>query len=141
MNRTGMRKALAVAALTTLGLAACSSDDAKKSDATTAPTEAPSGTEAPAGTDAPSGTEAPSGGEATVSIENFSFSIPSGVTAGSEVKVTNNDGFGHTFTDKGGAFKVQVGGGESGTFTAPAAGTYSVYCEIHPSMTGELTVA
>jgi plastocyanin len=82
------------------------------------------------------------GGTAGVVIANFKFSVSS-VKAGSTVTVTNNDTTTHTVTaDDGTSFNVQVPGGKSATFTAPAkAGSYKFHCNIHPTtMKATLTV-
>jgi plastocyanin len=79
---------------------------------------------------------APPTGE--VVIADFAFSGPA-VALGATVNVRNNDSAPHTVTGDG--FDVEVGGGASGAFTAPAApGTYSYTCLIHPTMTGSLVV-
>jgi plastocyanin len=136
-----------MAAVATLAIAGCGSD--KKSTSTTAgaATTAAAGaaTTAAAGaatTAAATGsTGAPASG-AGITIKDFKFDIPSGLTAGATVTITNSDGPTHTFSDKGGKFDVRVSGsGGQGTLTVPAAGTYSVICKIHSSMSGTLTVA
>src|SRR5439155_4528334 len=64
---------------------------------------------------------------------------------GDSVTWTNNDGFGHTATTKGGAPEAFDSGTLSGgkqfsrTFTLP--GTYNYQCNIHgASMSGSITV-
>jgi plastocyanin len=120
---------LAVTIVALAGLAACSSD--KKSSSPAATTQPP----AAATTAAP-----PAGGGAEVTIQNFSFSVPASVPVGTQITITNKDGFGHTFTDSGGAFSVSVSGGKSATLTIDKAGTYNVVCQIHPQMKVALTV-
>ena len=153
MKRTA-RAALGLTAIATFAISACGSDS--KPDTTTGPvsTEAPAGSTAPAGSaapaasDAPAGSEAPAGSQApagaaagTITIKDFKFDIPSGLKAGDTVMITNADKANHTFTDKDGKFDVKVDAGKSVEFTVPAAGTYSIICTIHPSMSGEMTVA
>ncbi len=73
-------------------------------------------------------------------IENLEFHDMT-VPSGEEVTVTNRDDFGHTFSFDGDAIEALVlGGGESGSFTAPAPGAYPIFCEIHGSMTATLDV-
>ena len=88
---------------------------------------------------------APGGGAAkttgaTLTISGFAFGSPLTVTPGTKVSVHNADGATHTVT--GDAFDTgTVAGGADASFTAPGApGTYRFSCQIHPSMTGSLTV-
>jgi plastocyanin len=83
---------------------------------------------------------APSAGT-TVEISDFTFSAPS-AGPGSTVSVANRDGFPHTVSADDGSFESgTVDAGATGTFVAPAApGTYQFHCEIHPQMSGTLTV-
>jgi plastocyanin len=82
---------------------------------------------------------APAGG--SLEISGFQFGAAS-VGAGGQVTVSNRDGAPHTATSDDGAFDSgQVGGGSTGAFVAPSQpGTYSFHCEIHPDMSGTLTV-
>ena len=84
-------------------------------------------------------TGAPAG--ASLDISNFQFSATT-VGAGGQVTVSNRDGAPHTVTSDDGAFDSgQVGGGGTGAFTAPSQpGTYTFHCQIHPDMSGTLTV-
>jgi plastocyanin len=88
---------------------------------------------------------APAGGAPTpvaIAIADFSFGQPRTVGAGAVVQVSNADAEAHTLTAENGAFDTgSVDGGSTVTFTAPnAPGTYEFYCDIHPSMTGQLVV-
>jgi plastocyanin len=104
-----------------------------------APTAAPAGGGygTPAG--GTGGGAAPAGG--SLEISGFQFGAAS-VGAGGQVTVSNRDGAPHTVTSDDGAFDSgQVGGGSTGAFVAPGQpGTYSFHCEIHPDMSGTLTV-
>lgn len=64
------------------------------------------------------------------------------ITVGDTVTWTNSDTVPHTVTsDDGGPLDsgiIDGGGSWSYTFTEP--GTYSFYCEVHPSMQGTVTV-
>jgi plastocyanin len=83
---------------------------------------------------------APSAGT-TVEISDFTFSAPT-AGPGSSVTVANRDGFPHTVSADDGSFESgTVGAGATGAFVAPTApGTYQFHCEIHPQMSGTLTV-
>lgn len=116
-----IRAGVAFGAVGVLVLAGCSSDE-KSSDPTTTTTTG--------------------GGAATgIIIEGFAFKLPASVKAGTAIDISNLDGARHTFTDRGGAFSVEVDGNGSSTVTIEKAGTYSVTCQIHDSMSGTLTVA
>jgi plastocyanin len=77
---------------------------------------------------------------ATLTISGFAFGPPLTVSPGATVSVRNLDSAPHTVT--GATFDSgTVAGGSVGSFTAPTvAGTHRLTCEIHPSMTGSLTV-
>src|SRR5215207_7784777 len=100
------------------------------------------------GNSGPSAGAAPSAGGSSgtpsaITISNFKFS-PSTlrVKDGSRIKVANDDSAPHTVTsDDGNSFDSgTVASGASTTVQAPAAGTYSYHCTIHPFMKGELVV-
>jgi plastocyanin len=79
---------------------------------------------------------------AAVSAINFAFS-PSSLTikVGTSVTFTNRDAATHTFTANGGAFNSgDVGTNQSYAFTFATAGSYAYHCQIHPYMTGTITV-
>jgi plastocyanin len=76
----------------------------------------------------------------TLTISGFKFSSIS-VAPGSTVTVQNKDSAGHTVNVNGTKIDLTVGGGETGTFVAPAkAGTFTLTCDFHPSMQGSLVV-
>lgn len=64
------------------------------------------------------------------------------VAPGQVVEVIDEDGEPHTLTATDGAFDTgSFDGNSPGMFTAPVEpGTYEFTCEIHPTMTGTLTV-
>lgn len=140
IHRHPFRFAAAALVVSTFGLAACGGSD-DTTDATEAPaaTEAPVVTDAPAATEAPAATDAPAAGGAVLTIAEFAFSDLT-VAAGTEITLTNDDGFTHTVTDEGDVFDVSVSGGSSEALTIDAAGTYSIVCKIHPSMKGTIVV-
>lgn len=89
--------------------------------------------------DASSSATSPAGGVELL-VEGFAFA-PVSVAAGATVTVVNRDGDAHTVTASDATFDAFVPGGGSASFAAPAtAGTYSFVCDIHPSMSGRLTV-
>jgi plastocyanin len=81
-------------------------------------------------------------GTASIAIADFSFGQPRTVPGGSVVQVSNADAEAHTLTAEDGTFDTgSVDGGTVVSFTAPTVpGTYSFYCDIHPTMTGSLVV-
>jgi plastocyanin len=91
---------------------------------------------------APKGQAPSAGGASTaaLTISGFAFGAPLTVSPGTKVAVSNRDSAPHAVS--GSAFDTgTVAANASGAFTAPAAaGTYRFTCEIHPSMTGSLTV-
>lgn len=97
-----------------------------------------------AGTTAPqeeSPSEGSGGSVDAITIEGFAFTDVT-VAPGATVEVTNADSTGHTVTsDDDDWDEVSLGADESGSLTAPdAPGAYTFHCEIHPTMTGTLTV-
>ncbi|NYF97544.1 cupredoxin domain-containing protein [Janibacter cremeus] len=80
--------------------------------------------------------------EVTITISDFTYSVPDSVPAGAEITVTNSDEVGHTVTaDSGDTFDVAVEPGATVTFTAPeSAGEYAFHCIPHPAMTSTLVV-
>jgi len=84
-----------------------------------------------------------SGTPSAITISNFKFSPGTlRVQDGARIKVANDDSAPHTVTaDDGHSFDSgTVDSSASGTFTAPAPGTYSYHCTIHPFMKGKLVV-
>ncbi len=88
----------------------------------------------------PTVTAPANGAEPVITISSFAFET-SAVSAGDTVRIVNLDSAPHTVTANDGTFSVFVDAGAETTFTAPAAGTYAFFCEVHPSMTGVLAVA
>lgn len=90
----------------------------------------------------PSDSNTSNSSAADVTIDNFAFG-PSTleVATGTEVTWTNKQGSPHTITADDGSFtsdNVPQDGTFSFTFLTP--GTYAYHCEIHPNMTGTITV-
>jgi plastocyanin len=132
MNRPHLNRRVTSAALGLLAVVtftACGGDDDSSDTSTAAPD-----TSAGGGSD----TSAASGGGVTIADFTISsFEVP----AGTEFTIANNDGATHTYSERNGLFAVRVSGGATGTVTVAEAGTYDVFCEIHPSMTATLTVS
>lgn len=129
-----VRTLLAAATVLALALGACGDDDGGDGAGDGASDAATS-----------SSTEATDDGaaEGAATIEARDFTLTSiEVAPGTEVEVVNTDEAAHTVTSDDAAFDSgNVAGGGTGTFTAPdEAGEYAFHCEIHPSMTGTLTV-
>ncbi len=78
-----------------------------------------------------------------ITIQNFEFGAPVTVAPDSTLAVTNADTAPHTLTFTDGT--VDTGTVEPGSTVvvqAPSTpGTYTFFCAIHPSMTGQLIVA
>lgn len=136
---TTARLLAALTAVTLLG-AACGSGDAAIPDATASPRAADA---APA--------SASGDGDAEVRIKDFAY-IPEDleVAAGTTVRWTNEDFFGHTVTsgtpeDRTDTFdgvlgEVAQAQGTSYSFTFDEAGPHDYFCRFHPSMTATVTV-
>ena len=77
-----------------------------------------------------------------IDISGFDFTPGAVVTGGQTIEVANADGAPHTLTSTDGLFDTGIiDGNGTGSFVAPTApGTYSFFCELHPSMRGEFTV-
>jgi plastocyanin len=150
MIRAIARHAMVVSMVGAIALSACSSGS--DSAGTTA---APDATDAagPVATDAgapgetdplpveatePTAAPAPADG-ATLTIKEFAFSAVT-ATAGQPFTLSNEDGFAHTVTNRDDLFDVRVEGGTTESLTVAEPGTYDIFCRIHPSMSGTITV-
>lgn len=133
-------RAVGLAVVLATGLAACGDDDDGDVDAADTTSSSASGS---AGSDEAYGDR--SGGDdatgSAVMAKDFAFTDAT-AAAGAEVAFENDDDVPHTLTADDGAFDTgNVEGGSSEAVTAPSEpGDYSFHCEIHPSMTGTLTV-
>jgi plastocyanin len=89
------------------------------------------------------GPQPPGDGATEVAIRNFAYAPPAlTVVTGTAVSWTNEDEAPHTVTaDDGESFESTLLD-QGGTYqlAAPAPGTYEYHCEVHPFMTGTLTV-
>ena len=63
------------------------------------------------------------------------------VTKGTTVTWTNNDNMTHTVTADDNSFDSgNIGNGGTFSFTFKNTGSFAYHCNIHPSMTGSVTV-
>lgn len=118
------RSFVLLVALTLVFVSACSGDEGGETT-TTAPADG-------------NGGGVPSG----ITIDSFTFTPGElTVSVGDTVTWTNEQGVGHTATADGGEWNsgtLPTGGEFSHTFDE--SGTFTYFCSIHPSMTGEITV-
>ena len=78
----------------------------------------------------------------SVAIEDFYFEpANAAIRPGDTIIWVNEGNEPHTVTSVDGQFDSEVlNPGDSFMLTFPEAGTFSYYCEIHPSMTGSVSV-
>jgi uncharacterized delta-60 repeat protein len=110
---------------------------------TTTPTITATATRTNTATATATGTPTPcSSATQTVSIMDFAFSPQSKtVYVGETVRWTNNGSANHTSTSDTGVWNSgTMSPGATFNFTFSAPGTYTYKCNIHPSMTGTITV-
>jgi plastocyanin len=154
------RRSFAAVAAISLILAACGDDDEESSgaeatqpaaaEATSPPADTaggrgdygPSATEAAApGTDPSAAGDAAAADGAEIVISGFAFSEDITVPAGTTVVVRNDDSAPHTFTADDGSFDSgNIDGGATFEMTFTEAGTFAFHCNVHPAMTGTITV-
>jgi len=126
-------------AMCALGLTACSSDDGGGS--TGAQTGATGATQDGDCTDLTG-----EGATFTITISDFAFD-PNCFTASASqgISIENQDAADHTFTITGTEVDVPIAAGQ--TFNgepisgAVSPGTYDFLCTLHPTMTGQITIA
>jgi plastocyanin len=81
------------------------------------------------------------GGVPQITIAEFAFS-PATATPGATVSITNSDDFEHTVSADDGSFDTGLIAGisTSSIVAPPTAGVYFFFCQVHPSMSGQLIV-
>lgn len=101
-----------------------------------------SGDDGAAGADAgDEGDGGDAGSSGGIVISGFAYQVPNGIVVGDTITVTNEDGAPHTFTAEDGSFGTStLSGGDSEDVTFDSAGEFAVFCEIHSSMSGSVTV-
>jgi len=128
---------IAMLALLALLMSACGSSSTSATAATSAhPTTTTTGASS-------SSASTKAATSLTIVIKNYAFHPDKAVVApGAHLVIENEDSVTHTFTSTTGAFNTgDIHPGEKATLDAPTkAGKYPFYCEIHPFMTGVLTV-
>ncbi len=107
---------------------------------TAVPTLAPTPTPTPAATSTPEPAAAPTELTANADIQNFTHEDLA-VQVGTTVVWANQDGAPHTTTEAEGQWDSGIlQQGESFSFTFTDVGVFSYRCDIHRTMTGEVTV-
>ena len=124
--------------LSAIGLSACSQASP------TAPVQTPPAQPPPPvdQTSPPQGQPTQTPVTAQVTLSNFAFSPTTVVLpVGSTVIWTNKDSVTHTVTSNSGLFDSgNLAQGKTFSFTFNQAGTFQYLCNLHPSMTGKITV-
>lgn len=132
----GMRsRAMLVSLVVLLVITACSEGETTQPETTTT-TSAATATTQEATTTAPPA-------EATLSIRMaaFAFSGDDSGSVGDTVRIVNNDDFSHTWTSTDQAFHSgTLGPGDEFLYTFEQPGTFSYFCQIHPEMSGTITI-
>lgn len=131
---------------------ACSSDDTSSVDTASVDTAsvdsvadtADTAVADSAGSD-DAASDAPASNGAAIGIKDSRYDPTDiEIAVGESVTFTNNDGYDHTVTSKDDSTIEYDSGkfGEGETFeqTYDEAGSYSFFCEIHPTMRGTVTV-
>ena len=77
----------------------------------------------------------------TLTIDNFAFKLPSTVSPGEKLMITNKDGVAHTVTLSKAHIDVSVPANGKAMLTAPSkAGSYAITCDYHSNMHGTMDV-
>jgi plastocyanin len=80
----------------------------------------------------------------TLTIQGRSFGVAPETAPGASFQIDNRDSVNHTFTSADDLWtSVDVRAASNVEFTVPAdlaAGSYNFVCQIHPDMSGRLTV-
>lgn len=133
LRRSTVAAAIAVGVL----LAGCGGEEADAPTTPPAATDTDEPTAPPAATD----TDDDASDPAIIVISSFTFNGPESVPVGTTIEIRNNDSAPHSWTSPDGVFDSgTLAMGDSFEFTFDEAGEYEFFCEIHPSMTGSITV-
>ena len=125
----GRTRAMALAAVAAFALVACGGDDDGNGGV---------------GSPEPAGGGDGGTGAADITISGLAFNPSTlDVAPGDTISVTNEDGPTHTFTADDGSFDEELAPGDSADVTVEGESGTEIpfHCEIHPSMTGTLTLA
>lgn len=134
-----MRRTVTLICLLAIVAAACGGEQQATPPETTTTAAATPTTDADATTTTAGDDESPP--TLAIAIAGFQFSGDETGAVGDTVQVTNSDSVGHTWTSTDGAFHSGViGSGETFTFTFEEPGTYPFFCQIHPAMSGTITI-
>ncbi|HEX6131904.1 MAG TPA: cupredoxin domain-containing protein, partial [Actinomycetota bacterium] len=125
----GRTRAMVLAAVAAFSLVACGGDDDGNGGA---------------GSPEPAGNGDAGTGAADITISGLAFNPSTlDVAPGDTISVTNEDGPTHTITADDGSFDEELAPGDSADVTVEGESGTEIpfHCEIHPSMTGTLTLA
>jgi len=125
----GRTRAMVLAAVAAFALVACGGDDDGNGGV---------------GSPEPAGGGDGGTGAADITISGLAFNPSTlDVAPGDTISVTNEDGPTHTFTADDGSFDEELAPGDSADVTVEGESGTEIpfHCEIHPSMTGTLTLA
>ena len=131
---------LAFSLFALLALSACaSSTGGTTAPAASAPSAAPAASAPAAGGGCSTSSEAAA---VTVNIQNFAFDPPVVTAAvGETIGWTNADAAPHTATTDDGACDTgNIAQDATAGLVFDAAGTYTYHCNVHPNMTGTITI-
>ena len=131
---------LAFSLFALLALSACaSSTGGTTAPAASAPSAAPAASAPAAGGGCSTSSEAAA---VTVNIQNFAFDPPEVTAAvGETISWTNADSAPHTATPDDGACDTgNIAQNATAGLVFDAAGTYTYHCNVHPNMTGTITI-
>jgi len=146
MNKSVLGTILAIVAiLAVVGVVMVNKDDTEPTVQQTPSSTNQTDTESTGNNGTTGGTTPEATETNAVDIQNSAFS-PSNITVkkGSTVTWTNKDSLQHTVTpdDETAEFKASnsLSRNESYSVTFNTAGTYTYHCDLHPDMTGTVTV-
>ncbi len=78
---------------------------------------------------------------ATITIVDLSFTGSASIAVGEPLTIVNSDTLAHTWTAEDFSFNSgNISPGAQYTHTFDEAGVYAYFCEVHPEMTGAVTV-
>ena len=139
-----IRKTVILGAVTALALSACSTENEVTATNSTALATGPTTSTAVQQTSTVPQTTSTTGStvDATVTIDNFSFSVATTASVGTPITIENQDSASHTWTSVDDVFNSGgLAPGDTFEFTFEEPGEYAFFCSFHPTqMTGRITV-